>query len=519
MNDVSQENGATVARLLGRSLFPMVVIATLCSLIVGIFVINFQTRDSIRPVLIASYALLLVAAFVLCGVILRTSEDALAKRLEPLVRAIGRPILAAVLIIGIFEFDLIVYILISGIAHNLLPLVATLIIWSALLIISSIIATSITVGTWLAKTRTFWSSIGLTLVVFSIAAGCAVLTNLLLDSIIDPIRGASDFRVLVFHDSDDNVRQSQAYWSELGELHAAWLPYTYHHFAPHTGKYINITAAGLRETNDPLAPDADAPSIYFFGGSTIWGEGSRDAYTIPSQVAAQLDDSGSSAHVFNYGQVAYVSTQDLILFQRQLALGNIPDVAVFYGGFNDMVSVEFYNGIAGLPHNETDRLKDWITGQTLRRGHPVILQPNVSMNDIDVSLVAAEDATPEQIVDLYLNNVRLIRASASEFGVRTLFVWQPGLHYKVNLTPEERLLREDNQRSYPGFEALYTQVDTLLRERIADEGLTDLLDLSQMFADTTDYVFFDRVHVVEDGNIRIALAILPMLRPLLIVLS
>ena len=38
----------------------------------------------------------------------------------------------------------------------------------------------------------------------------------------------------------------------------------------------------------------DATSVYLFGGSTMWGYGQRDLYTIPSQVARLAEDDGDS---------------------------------------------------------------------------------------------------------------------------------------------------------------------------------------------------------------------------------
>jgi lysophospholipase L1-like esterase len=247
----------------------------------------------------------------------------------------------------------------------------------------------------------------------------------------------------------------------------------------------------------------------------MWGEGSRDDYTIPSQVARLLNGSGTPVRASNYGQIAYVSTQDEILFERQLALGNVPDTAVFYGGFNDLASVYIHEGTAGLPHNEINRQRDLISGQILRDGRPLISQPGVNFSDLDFSLVAVADATPAQIVDLYLANLRLIRAAGREFGVETLFVWQPAILYKQQLTPQEQLFVDENRIAWAGFDELYQAVDEELRRRIATDGIEDILMLSDLFADESRYLFYDRVHVIEDANTLIAEAIAPALLPLL----
>ena len=52
-------------------------------------------------------------------------------------------------------------------------------------------------------------------------------------------------------------------------------------------------------------------------------------------------------------------------------------------------------------------------------------------------------------------------------------------------------------------------------EVIQADHLTDVLVLSDLFAHEPRYIFFDRVHVIEDGNTLIADAIKPALTTIL----
>ncbi len=245
----------------------------------------------------------------------------------------------------------------------------------------------------------------------------------------------------------------------------------------------------------------------------MWGEGSRDAYTIPSQTAQFLYQAGSPAHITNYGQVAYVTEQDLILFQRQLVLGRIPDVAVFYGGFNDLAAVYMSNYRTGLPHNEVNRIRDLRAGAVLRADRPLLTYPDASLDELDFSLVGVSSATPEDVVTHYLGNLRLIRSIAEAYGIQVLFVWQPAPQFKPALTDQEQYFMDENRRNWPDFDALYRDVDQILRERAAAEGLEDLLFLSDLFADESGYIFYDRIHIIEDGNTQVARAITAALIP------
>lgn len=62
------------------------------------------------------------------------------------------------------------------------------------------------------------------------------------------------------------------------------------------------------------------------GGSTTWGEGVPDADTMPSQLQKIL---GPGYDVYNFGDIAYTSVQELAYLQERLTRGDIPDVVVF----------------------------------------------------------------------------------------------------------------------------------------------------------------------------------------------
>src|SRR5262245_18562137 len=63
-----------------------------------------------------------------------------------------------------------------------------------------------------------------------------------------------------------------------------WQPYVFWRRIPHLGKYINITADGLRKTGDVTTAEGDSSpmKVFMFGGSTMWGYGAGDDFTIPS---------------------------------------------------------------------------------------------------------------------------------------------------------------------------------------------------------------------------------------------
>ncbi|MEP7293174.1 MAG: hypothetical protein ABI835_15430 [Chloroflexota bacterium] len=503
--------------LLARSAFALLLIGALVTLGVGIVLLGAPVRSSVRTPMLLGYGAFFLLVIAALGFILAAPLPRIHAVTNAITRLFGRPALALVLALLIVIGVAFAVPLINGIVASLSALSLLLIVWSAIAVTLLALCNTRTLNSLFTRTRNAWTGAGIILTAIVILSLIFFIVGTLLNNslLLDRLRGSSDYRELLFFGNETNPDRSRAYWVELGSVKNTWLSYTYTRMQPFAGQYIHIDSAGRRATASFADAPTASPDVYFFGGSTMWGEGSRDDYTLPSQVARLLDVAGTPIHAQNYGQIAYVSTQDEILFERQLALGNVPDTAVFYGGFNDLAAVYISNGTAGLPHNEVNRQRDLIAGQILRDGRPLFNEPAVNFDDLDFSLVAMPAATPAQIVDLYLGNLRLIRAAAREFGVTTLFIWQPALIYKRSLTPQEQIFVDENRLTWPGFDELYRAVDEELRRRVASDGIDDILILSDLFTDETRYLFYDRVHVIEDANTLIAQAITPSLVPLL----
>ena len=168
-----------------------------------------------------------------------------------------------------------------------------------------------------------------------------------------------------------------------------WHSYVYWRRRPFASEFINVNEQGIRRTWQspavagsvtsgeptmvarPAAADgAAAPAtritldaeaalrIFVFGGSTVWGTGARDDYTIPSCLARDLHARGIETAVFNFGESGYVNTQSLLALICELRDGNIPDVAIFYDGINDIFAA-YQDGRAGLPQNEGNRRREF----------------------------------------------------------------------------------------------------------------------------------------------------------------
>ena len=513
MNETGQSQAV---KTLARSLFGFALFAWLPMLMTWcLFAVSSIPPDAgyarIRIAIIIGFGMAVLLGLGLTVWIFRQDDAALLRLAGRLARPLGNRRLALILMFVLAEVNFLAFILLENIAPAITnPMKFLLVCWT--LVFGGVLMTvhwpSLTSG--YRRSRPVWAGIG-------IAAASAVILIALFTfnsrlanaaGIVGRLRGSLDYRRLEFID-DGAAPAAQPFWAEQGQTRVRWLPYTYWTVKPFAGEFINVDRQGLRHT--PLYTDEEsAARVAFFGGSTLWGEGARDAYTIPGQTAKLLADAGHPAIVLNYGQTGYVSAQDLILFQAQLALGRAPAIAVFYQGFNDVFSA-YTQGWSGIPYQENQRVSDVEAGRLLRRGQPALHLPDGDISKYDWSLVGKADAAADAIADRWLANRRLAQASADEYGVRVLFVWQPALFAKQKLVGAEARILADLEKEHPkqssSFAALYREVDSIVRQRVASEGDEDVLILSDLFGDSERELFYDSVHITEIGNLLVAQAI------------
>ena len=86
------------------------------------------------------------------------------------------------------------------------------------------------------------------------------------------------------------VPWSEDYWNQFHSLDYGVVPFLYTFQEDSDLPYIKVRN-GIRHSYQQADLPADAPVVWFFGGSAIWGEGNRDLYTIPSQFARVAEGS------------------------------------------------------------------------------------------------------------------------------------------------------------------------------------------------------------------------------------
>ncbi len=511
MNDSPPTPAYSGQATLARSLFGFALFAWLPLLISWLLLLfSPPSPDAAyerwRHFIIGGVGLLVLLGFWLCIKIYRFDGPRQKKWARAYGRLFARPWPALLALALLVEANMLALLITGGIAPSITaPARFLLFCWSLLF------AGMLLTWHWAAikesylRRRDAWALAGISLGLLAALALVFFLSSQLVavTGLADRLRGGLDYRKLHFI-AEGEAPSAAEFWAEQGQTQVRWLPYSYWTVAPFQGDFINVDDQGLRRTAQQASADASTPKIFFFGGSTVWGEGARDAYTIPSQVAQLLEAAGQPAQVSNYGQTGYVSSQDFILFQAQLARGNRPDLAVFYQGFNDVYAAQL-QGKAGVTLRENERANDVEMSRLLRRGQPVLRAFMAHIEADAWSLVATSGASAAEIGERWAANRRLIRALADEYGLRVLFVWQPALFAKESLTASEAHILGELEQS--GFVALYKEVDGDIRARAQAGAWTDFLWLTDLFSQRDDEIFFDRVHINERGNQVVAEAI------------
>ena len=250
------------------------------------------------------------------------------------------------------------------------------------------------------------------------------------------------------------------YFRQFLGLRYTYLPYLYPRVRETATSYFN-SQDGVRRSYEPDVSRAGTPVVWFFGGSTMWGEGQRDQHTIPSEVARLAEADGRPIQVVNFGERGYTNWQEMMLFEQELAHRRSPDLVVFYDGLNergiqdeqrtgdpthyDLASIsqalvdEHTVPEDGLPVPSArpapppaELFDLWAryaevsaVGKAVRRLQGMFSLAPAEARTSTRALDPEDQRTVDDTVSIYLRGVSLERYLAVEHGVEPVFFWQP----------------------------------------------------------------------------------------------
>ena len=259
------------------------------------------------------------------------------------------------------------------------------------------------------------------------------------------------------------------YWEDMRHLEYEYLPYLTVRLEDTQLRYINYID-GIRRSYQSADAGPEDPVVWFFGGSTMFGEGQRDLHTIPSEVARLAEDAGRPIHVVNYGAQSYVHWQEMLLLEQELATRPAPDLIVFYDGANEISTQLSSEGGRPSEHptafdlgndppppvpppfaptsqsDDTSWTQRWIdhsAAARLTRSISGLFQSDdAHAASADTSPSAEEHALWDRSIRVYERGRTRSLAIAERYGVPAVYFWQP---LRAHLEPESpaRQLAQD----------------------------------------------------------------------------
>jgi len=296
----------------------------------------------------------------------------------------------------------------------------------------------------------------------------------------------------------------------MAALKTTWQSYVYFRWEPFKGKYLNINDRGLRFTVPSDLPDSETTkkiNIFMFGGSTLWGWGVRDRYTIPSQLVEALAKHKVKAEITNFSEPGYVSTQELIDLIIQLQRNKVPDLVIFYDGVNDVYAA-YQSGVAGIPENEWKRELEYNLSNRYGKLRRLFLLSSLDefflgrkIKELSQKLELTSmkrrniDGLQKEIVEIYLDNLKIIDGISKAYGFKTMYYWHPIIYFKKYLTNYEENYNNDEE-----MKNLYFKTYDILQQEKPYLARYNFYDISGIFSNSRQSLYIDCFHVNEKGN-------------------
>ena len=299
----------------------------------------------------------------------------------------------------------------------------------------------------------------------------------------------------------------------MWDAKATWAPFVHWCQEPFDGVYHVFDAKGRRRTwrathrNDDAGGTGTPALIFMFGGSTTFGMGAREDWTLPSRLARALVEDGFDVEVKNYGQIGYNSTQEVIMLHEELKLGETPDVAIFLDGVNDIHVAEQTGAVGSVMHachreSEFNLTQRWRRGDVLRSAlwswFPRTSKL-LAIADWPQSPYPALDGPVLQrlageVVENYKRNVELLVYLSNRYGFEAVSFWQPSIYRKKTLSDFESRYYDE------GAGPLVSEVYARWKEDEEIRSSPHMVDISDIFDDEPDGIYYDAYHVTERGN-------------------
>ncbi|MBX2966271.1 MAG: SGNH/GDSL hydrolase family protein [Cyclobacteriaceae bacterium] len=297
---------------------------------------------------------------------------------------------------------------------------------------------------------------------------------------------------------NDDHRYAEDIFKDYHSIAHRYKPFSEWQMLPYEGKTLHTNEQGLR-VHTPPPGSTDEPIIRFFGGSTMWGEGSDDANTIPALVHQKIN----TGTVINHGQLAYNSRQNLDALISLYSKGEKADIVVFYDGVNDAAFL-CPKEIQELPgHRLIPLFQKKIYGGA--RQFALTVLNNLFTENILLVVQYYRDTGAEKtshydclqsdkgvtVAKILMQNWEMANELVTSRGGKFIAVLQPVAYIGSPQLDHLKL----NEELGDNFQFVYHELQKLITEK----EHSWIYDFSQAF-NGEEYIYIDFCHVTKTGN-------------------
>jgi len=329
-------------------------------------------------------------------------------------------------------------------------------------------------------------------VLFSLLVVINLIAAVALDTRLLGISREVDSRVNLPNYTDKVSARS--IFAEFNTLATQYKPYVGWTRKEFHGITTTIDGEGDRQHRQNF--NSSVATIRFFGGSTIWGTGVDDEGTIP----AEFNRLFPRHQVFNHGETAFISRQNLARLINLINHGASLDLVIFYGGVNDVL-YQCYPGSRLDGHSrerviaertDTPRVLQLLFGYTKES----VLRKASAIAGVDAytSSRCQEDLShARRVAEALIQNWKMAHELVTARGGRFVAVLQP-VAYLGSPKREHLDLPLTSARARD-----YLTVYPLIKKRIAELHVDWIFELTNAL-DGTEFFYIDFCHVSKNGN-------------------
>ena len=299
-----------------------------------------------------------------------------------------------------------------------------------------------------------------------------------------------------------NISWADKFFEEKEQLKTEYRSYYEWRKLPFNGVTIHIDSSGVRQTVQSFTESDKSPIAVFLGGSTMWGMGVSDEYTIPSYFARK---SNWKYKTLNFGESGYCAYQGFQFFQLKIITGLKPQLVISYDGTNntpyrgnffaharEKQIIERMKGADSEPEYKTYFLKptrDLISNIKLYFNS----QKKPSSKDIPVFSKERNRKAAIELLETWL----LMKQTCSLIHADFICVLQPNAFVgKPNLNSiKEELTYNPYQHGYEYYADIIELLDSTKYSILKD----NFINLTGAF-DSIPNVYIDFCHVSPNGN-------------------